>query len=89
MDLDILVSALSQRAPRFSEIGWRVEFFRIRRPARLAVSPQTCRRHLVPRWGHGLDEHLEVRHFAGLICIGAGLAAIDGRFFLRRAVAAS
>jgi len=44
MDLDILVSALSQRAPRFSEIGWRVEFFRIRRPARLAVSPQTCRR---------------------------------------------
>jgi drug/metabolite transporter (DMT)-like permease len=38
---------------------------------------------------YGLSEHLEVRHFAGLICIGAGLAAIDGRFFLRRAVAAS
>jgi hypothetical protein len=38
---------------------------------------------------YGLGEHLEVRHFAGLICIGAGLAAIDGRFFLRRAVAAS
>jgi len=38
---------------------------------------------------YGLSEHLEVRHFAGLGCIGAGLAAIDGRFFLRRAVAAS
>jgi drug/metabolite transporter (DMT)-like permease len=38
---------------------------------------------------YGLGEHLEVRHFAGLACIGAGLAAIDGRFFARRAVEAS
>jgi drug/metabolite transporter (DMT)-like permease len=27
----------------------------------------------------GLGEHLDVRHFAGLAQIGAGLAAIDGR----------
>lgn len=27
-----------------------------------------------------LSEHLAVRHFAGLACIGAGLAAIDGRW---------
>jgi drug/metabolite transporter (DMT)-like permease len=38
---------------------------------------------------YGLGEHLEIRHFAGLACIGAGLAAIDGRFFVRRAVEAS
>jgi drug/metabolite transporter (DMT)-like permease len=38
---------------------------------------------------YGLGEHLEFRHFAGLICIGAGLAAIDGRFFVRRAAEAS
>jgi drug/metabolite transporter (DMT)-like permease len=33
---------------------------------------------------YGLGEHLELRHFAGLACIGAGLAAIDGRLFVRR-----
>ena len=32
----------------------------------------------------GLGEHLEVRQFAGLACIGAGLCAIDGRIFARR-----
>jgi drug/metabolite transporter (DMT)-like permease len=32
----------------------------------------------------GLGEHLEVRQFAGLACIGAGLCAIDGRVFARR-----
>jgi len=37
---------------------------------------------------YGLGEHLEIRHFAGLACIGAGLAAIDGRFFIRHAVEA-
>ena len=37
---------------------------------------------------YGLGEHLEMRHFAGLACIGAGLAAIDGRFFIRHAVEA-
>jgi drug/metabolite transporter (DMT)-like permease len=37
---------------------------------------------------YGLGEHLEMRHFAGLACIGAGLAAIDGRFFVRRAAEA-
>ena len=37
---------------------------------------------------YGLGEHLEMRHFAGLACIGAGLAAIDGRFFMRRAAEA-
>jgi drug/metabolite transporter (DMT)-like permease len=37
---------------------------------------------------YGLGEHLETRHFAGLACIGAGLAAIDGRFFMRRAAEA-
>lgn len=31
-----------------------------------------------------LGEHLEARHFAGLAFIGAGLAAIDGRFLARR-----
>jgi drug/metabolite transporter (DMT)-like permease len=39
----------------------------------------------------GLGERLEVRHFAGLAVIGAGLAAIDGRLlalFRRRAHAA-
>jgi drug/metabolite transporter (DMT)-like permease len=34
---------------------------------------------------YGLGEHLDVRHFAGLACIGAGLAAIDGRLLPRRA----
>jgi drug/metabolite transporter (DMT)-like permease len=34
---------------------------------------------------YGLGEHLDVRHFAGLVCIGAGLAAIDGRLLPRRA----
>jgi drug/metabolite transporter (DMT)-like permease len=38
---------------------------------------------------YGLGEHLEIRHVAGLACIGAGLVAIDGRFFVRRAVEAS
>jgi drug/metabolite transporter (DMT)-like permease len=33
---------------------------------------------------YGLGEHLELRHFAGLACIGAGLAATDGRLFVRR-----
>jgi drug/metabolite transporter (DMT)-like permease len=37
----------------------------------------------------GLGEHLEVRQFAGLACIGAGLCAIDGRFFARRVGEAS
>jgi drug/metabolite transporter (DMT)-like permease len=37
---------------------------------------------------YGLGEHLELRHFAGLACIGAGLAAIDGRFFTRRVLEA-
>jgi drug/metabolite transporter (DMT)-like permease len=32
----------------------------------------------------GLGEHLEARQFAGLAFIGAGLVAIDGRFFARR-----
>jgi drug/metabolite transporter (DMT)-like permease len=32
----------------------------------------------------GLGEHLEVRQFAGLACIGAGLVAIDGRVLARR-----
>ena len=31
----------------------------------------------------GLGEHLDVRHFAGLAFIGAGLAAIDGRVLAR------
>ena len=31
----------------------------------------------------GLGEHLEIRHFAGLAFIGAGLAAIDGRILAR------
>jgi drug/metabolite transporter (DMT)-like permease len=31
----------------------------------------------------GLGEHLDVRHFAGLAFIGAGLAAIDGRLLVR------
>jgi drug/metabolite transporter (DMT)-like permease len=31
----------------------------------------------------GLGEHLDVRHFVGLALIGAGLAAIDGRFLGR------
>ena len=31
-----------------------------------------------------LGEHLELRHFAGLAIIGAGLAAIDGRWLMRR-----
>ena len=31
----------------------------------------------------GLGEHLDVRHFAGLGLIGAGLAAIDGRLLAR------
>jgi drug/metabolite transporter (DMT)-like permease len=34
---------------------------------------------------YGLGEHLDIRHFAGLACIGAGLAAIDGRLLPRRA----
>jgi drug/metabolite transporter (DMT)-like permease len=38
---------------------------------------------------YGLGEHLGFRHFAGLVCIGTGLAAIDGRFFARRVVEAS
>jgi drug/metabolite transporter (DMT)-like permease len=37
----------------------------------------------------GLGEHLEARQFAGLACIGAGLAAIDGRVLARRAMQAS
>ena len=37
---------------------------------------------------YGLGEHLELRHLAGLVCIGAGLAAIDGRLFVRRAAQA-
>ena len=32
-----------------------------------------------------LGERLELRHFAGMALIGAGLAAIDGRLFRRRA----
>ena len=36
-----------------------------------------------------LDEQLEPRHFAGMALIGAGLAAIDGRLFRRRAAPAS
>jgi len=32
-----------------------------------------------------LDERLDPRHFAGMALIGAGLAAIDGRLFSRRA----
>jgi drug/metabolite transporter (DMT)-like permease len=31
----------------------------------------------------GLGERLDVRHFAGLALIGAGLAAIDGRLLAR------
>jgi drug/metabolite transporter (DMT)-like permease len=31
----------------------------------------------------GLGEHLDIRHFAGLAFIGAGLAAIDGRLLVR------
>ncbi|MEK9902100.1 MAG: EamA family transporter, partial [Rhodospirillaceae bacterium] len=31
-----------------------------------------------------LGEALEARHIVGLLCIGAGLAAIDGRIFRRR-----
>jgi drug/metabolite transporter (DMT)-like permease len=31
----------------------------------------------------GLGERLDARHFAGLAFIGAGLAAIDGRFLAR------
>ncbi|MEA3014556.1 MAG: hypothetical protein QOD42_3101 [Sphingomonadales bacterium] len=31
-----------------------------------------------------LGEQLEARHFAGMVLIGAGLAAIDGRLFRRR-----
>jgi drug/metabolite transporter (DMT)-like permease len=31
-----------------------------------------------------LGERLEARHFAGMVLIGAGLAAIDGRLFRRR-----
>jgi len=31
----------------------------------------------------GLGEHLDVRHFAGLGFIGAGLTAIDGRILAR------
>jgi drug/metabolite transporter (DMT)-like permease len=38
---------------------------------------------------YGLGEHLEARHFVGLAFIGAGLAAIDGRFFARRIAKAS
>lgn len=38
---------------------------------------------------YGLGEHLEARQFAGLAFIGAGLAAIDGRFFVRRIAKAS
>jgi drug/metabolite transporter (DMT)-like permease len=34
---------------------------------------------------YGLGEHLDARHFAGLACIGAGLAAIDGRLLPHRA----
>jgi drug/metabolite transporter (DMT)-like permease len=34
---------------------------------------------------YGLGEHLEARHFVGLAFIGAGLAAIDGRFLPSRA----
>ncbi len=37
---------------------------------------------------YGLGEHLELRDFSGLACIGAGLAAIDGRFFARHAAEA-
>jgi drug/metabolite transporter (DMT)-like permease len=38
---------------------------------------------------YGLGEHLEARHFVGLAFIGAGLAAIDGRFLARRILKAS
>lgn len=38
---------------------------------------------------YGVGEHLEARQFAGLAFIGAGLAAIDGRFFVRRIAKAS
>lgn len=35
-----------------------------------------------------LGERLELRHFAGMVLIAAGLAAIDGRLFRRRAASA-